>query len=86
MLQSPLSYFEVPSVRKQAVDKVKQALPLTPGKRVEVVSLVLDSPTVQHALIDKGVLASSEQHRKAELHDAIIRRKFSTLRRKGESM
>lgn len=33
---------------------------------------VLDSPTLRHALIDKGVLTSSEQSRKAELHDSIV--------------
>ena len=74
-----LSAFNNRTARKRAVDKVKEALPLTPEKRVEVVSSVLDSPTVRDALINKGVLTSTEQRKKAELHDAIVQDASSLL-------
>ena len=65
--------------RKRAVDKVKVALPVTPEKRVEVVSAVLESPTIRQVLVSKGVVSSSEQRKKAEMHDAMLKDAGSLL-------
>ena len=52
---------------------MKVALPVTPEKRVEVVSAVLESPTIRQAVVSKGVISSLEQCKKAEMHDAMVK-------------
>ena len=59
--------------KKRAVDKVKEALPVTPEKRIEVVLSVLNSPTVYDALVRNGTICSLEQRRKLELYDAVVK-------------
>ena len=73
------STFRNRTARKRAVDKVKVALPVTPEKRVEVVSAVLESPTIRQFLVSKGVVSSSEQRKKAEMHDAMLKGAGSLL-------
>ena len=73
------STFRNRTARKRAVDKVKVALPVTPEKRVEVVSAVLESPSIQQILVSKGVVSSSEQCKKAEMHDAMLKDAGSLL-------
>ena len=55
------------------------ALPVLLEKRVEVVSAVLESPSIQQILVSKGVVSSSEQCKKAEMHDAMLKDAGSLL-------
>ena len=55
------------------MDRVKEVLPVTPEKKIDVVSALLESPTLREALATKGGVASSEQRKKAELHDAMVK-------------
>lgn len=77
--ENEASAFSSLTTRKQAVDKVKEVLPVTPEKKVEVVRILVESPTTREALVNKGVVASSELSKKAELHDAIVEDARSVL-------
>ena len=64
--------FKHRGAKKRAVDKVKEVLPVTPEKKVAVVSALLDSPTTRQTLALQGVVSSAEEQKRANINSVIV--------------